>query len=251
MLLCYILNSIYIHFTANSGHPGEEDSLNRMRKPKTSGKTTAESLKEAATTLFGKYGYEGTSVRLIAKQAGVTAGQITANFGSKENLFNEIVMDIYLLTCKQYDPVIGEYTYLKSHGQCDDEAVWRLIERIIDLQIEFTQDLNNLDAVKIINIHMFNDNMEASAKLARLTKNKIEDTLAEMLRDVFKQKRRLHALTISRAVNGAIVSFAEHPDLLFNEVLNGKYMPQSQVWMKEYLKSFIMDSLHNEAQKES
>ena len=37
-----------------------------MRKPKSSGKTTAELLKEAAISLFGQYGYEGTSVRLIA-----------------------------------------------------------------------------------------------------------------------------------------------------------------------------------------
>ena len=49
-----------------------------MRKANTTGKTTAERLKEAAVSLFGKYGYEGTTVRHIAKKAGVTAGQITA-----------------------------------------------------------------------------------------------------------------------------------------------------------------------------
>ena len=221
-----------------------------MRKPKSSGKTTAELLKEAAISLFGQYGYEGTSVRLIAQHAGVTAGQITANFGSKENLFNEIVMEIYVSTCKDYDPIIGEYEYLKNENRCTEEAVWRLIERIIDTQIEFTLNLKNLDAVKIINIHSFNENMRTSTKLAQLTKSKIEDTLADLLRDVFKQKKRLHSLTISRAVNGSIVSFAEHAELLYNEVLNSKYMPQSKIWMKEYLKNFIMDSLRNEALRE-
>ena len=221
-----------------------------MRKPKSSGKTTAELLKEAAISLFGQYGYEGTSVRLIAQRAGVTAGQITANFGSKENLFNEIVMEIYVSTCKDYDPIIGEYEYLKNENLCTEEAVWRLIERIIDTQIEFTLNLKNLDAVKIINIHSFNENMRTSTKLAQLTKSKIEDTLADLLRDVFKQKKRLHSLTISRAVNGSIVSFAEHTELLYNEVLNSKYMPQSKIWMKEYLKNFIMDSLRNEALRE-
>jgi AcrR family transcriptional regulator len=224
-----------------------------MRKPKSSNKsnkTTAELLKEAAVSLFGKYGYEGTSVRLIAKRAGVTAGQITANFGSKEKLFNEIVMDIYMSTCKYYDPIIGEHEYLKSQNLCSEQAIWRLIEKIIDTQIDFVLNLKNMDAVKIINTHMFNENVDTSAKLAQLTKSKIEDTLADMLREVFKQKKHLHSLTISRAVNGAIVSFAEHPDLLFNQVLHGKYMPQSKVWMKEYLKNFIMDSLRNEALKE-
>ena len=221
-----------------------------MRKVRTSSKSTAELLKEAAVSLFGKYGYEGTSVRLIAKKAGVTAGQITANFGSKENLFDEIVMDIYQSTCKDYDSIIGEYQYLKNNGSCTDEAVWSLIERIVDTQIAFTLDPKNLDAVQILNVHMFNDNTRTSAKLAQLTKSKIEDTLAELLREVFKQRKRLHVITISRAVNGAIVSFGEHPDLLYNEVLSSKYMPQSKEWMREYIKNYIMDSLHMEAQRE-
>jgi len=221
-----------------------------MRKARSSNKTTAELLKEAAISLFGKYGYEGTSVRLIAKHAGVTAGQITANFGSKENLFNEIVMEIYESTCKDYDPIIGEYAYLKENGLCEEATIWKLVERIIDTQIEFALNPKNLDAVKIINVHMFNENMRTSAKLALLTKSKIEDTLADMLRYVFKQKKHLHAMTISRIVNGSIISFAEHPDLMYNEVLNGKYMPQSKIWMKEYIKNFLMDSLKNEAQRE-
>lgn len=71
-----------------------------------------------------------------------------------------------------------------------------------------------------------------------------------MLRDVFRQKKTLHAKTISRAVNGAIVSFAEHPELLYDEVLSSSYMPQSKEWMRGYIKNYIMDSLRLEARKE-
>jgi len=221
-----------------------------MRKATLTAKTTAELLKEAAVSLFGKYGYEGTSVRLIAKKAGVTAGQVTAHFGSKENLFNEIVMDIYSSTCKDYDSIIGEYEYLKKEGICTEHDVWKLIEKIINTQLDFTLNLKNHDTVHIINVHKFNDNLRTSAKLAQLTKIKIEHTLAELLREVFKQKKHLHTYTVSRAVNGAIVSFAEHPDLLLNEVLTSKYKPQSMEWMREYLKNYIMDSLHAESLRE-
>ena len=82
-------------------------------------------------------------------------------------------MEIYVSTCKDYDPIIGEYEYLKNENLCTEEAVWRLIERIIDTQIEFTLNLKNLDAVKIINIHSFNENMRTSTKLAQLTKVKL------------------------------------------------------------------------------
>ena len=74
--------------------------------------------------------------------------------------------------------------------------------------------------------------------------------MAQMLRDVFKQKKLLHVKTISRAVNGAIVSFAEHPDLLYNEVVTGQYMPQAKEWMREYIKNYIMESIHREALRE-
>lgn len=221
-----------------------------MGRPKATTKTTAELLKESAIKLFGTYGYEGTSVRLIAKNAGVTAGQITANFGSKENLLNEIVMDMYTSTCKDYDPIIGEYEYLKKNNLCTEKDVWKFIEKIIDIQINFTLDIKNIYAVQIMNVHMFSDRTRTSTKLVQLTKSKIEDTLAQMLRDVFKQKKLLHVKTISRAVNGAIVSFAEHPDLLYNEVVTGQYMPQAKEWMREYIKNYIMESIHREALRE-
>ena len=221
-----------------------------MRKVSSQEKTASERLKEAATSLFGKFGYEGTSVRLIAKKAGLTAGQITANFGSKENLFNEIVMDIYTSTCKDYDPILGAYEYLKKENKLTREEAWKLIEKIVDTQIDFTLDPKNLDAVQILNVHMFNDSMRTSTMLAQLTKSKIEDSLADLFREVFKQKKHLHVLTISRAVNGAIVSFAEHPALLYNDVMNGSHMPQSKEWMREYIKNYIMGSIHMEAERE-
>ena len=221
-----------------------------MNKGKTGNKTTAELLKEAAVKLFGTYGYEGTSVRLIARHAGVTAGQITANFGGKENLLNEIVLDLYTDTCRDYDPIIGEYEYLKKKDLCTEEAVWTLIEKVVDTQLRFVLDEKNLYAVQIMNVHAFSERNRTSAKLVQLAKSKIEDMLAQMLRDVFRQKKMLHAKTISRAVNGAIVSFAEHPDLLYHEVMSSRYMPQTKEWMRDYIKNYIMDSLRMEARRE-
>lgn len=222
-----------------------------MRKPRTSDKTTAQLLKEAALSLFAKYGYEGTSVRDIAARAGVTAGQITVNYGSKENLFNEIVKDIYGLTCVTFDPIISRYTYLKQEGKLTEADVWEMIEQIVNIQVDFSFDPGNINVVQIINVHTFNEEMKASSMLATMTINKIEDTLARLMQEVFKDKHYLHARAVSRAVNGSIVSFAEHPNLLLNEVLHSKYMPESQIWMKEYVRSFILGSIRMEAEKET
>lgn len=57
-------------------------------------------------------------------------GQITVNFGSKENLFNEIIMDIHAETCRHYDLLIGEY--IKRNSLLTEADAWRLIETIVD-----------------------------------------------------------------------------------------------------------------------
>lgn len=221
-----------------------------MRKPKTSDKSTAELLKAAAIKLFSKYGYEGTTVRDIAKLAGFTAGQINVNFGSKEQLFETIAKDIYGMTCQEFDPISAEYVYLKQNGQLTEEKVWELIEKIIDTQIDFCMNTDNIDLVQMSNVHLFNENIKSSAMLAQMTIGKIEDMLAKLFQEVFRNKRYLHARTVSRMVNGAIVSLAEHPDLLYTEVLQSEHMPDSQAWMSEYVKSFVMNSIHSEALNE-
>ncbi|GAB4209898.1 MAG: TetR family transcriptional regulator [Roseiflexaceae bacterium] len=45
---------------------------------------------DAALTLFGRHGYEGTTVKLIAQEAGVAQGLLYNYFQSKEHLLAEI-----------------------------------------------------------------------------------------------------------------------------------------------------------------
>ncbi len=51
---------------------------------------TASSLIAAATSLFSRHGYEGTSVRAITREAGTNLGAITYHFGSKEALYDAV-----------------------------------------------------------------------------------------------------------------------------------------------------------------
>jgi AcrR family transcriptional regulator len=53
--------------------------------------STREAIREAAARLFPVHGYTGTSVRDIAAEAGVDAALVIRHFGSKEDLFLEIM----------------------------------------------------------------------------------------------------------------------------------------------------------------
>ncbi len=61
---------------------------------------TREAILKSARAAFARSGYDGTGVREIAQGAGVTAMLINRYFGSKEQLFGEVVADTMA------DPVI-------------------------------------------------------------------------------------------------------------------------------------------------
>ncbi|MEO5674399.1 MAG: TetR family transcriptional regulator [Chitinophagales bacterium] len=50
-----------------------------------------EQILEVAEELFARHGFEGTSVRELAKKAGINIAMISYYFGSKEKLFEELV----------------------------------------------------------------------------------------------------------------------------------------------------------------
>jgi AcrR family transcriptional regulator len=68
-------------------HPKKQSTT---RRPRNAAKTRADIL-ASALQAFSRYGYDGVGVRDIARDAGVTAMLINRYFGSKEQLFAEVV----------------------------------------------------------------------------------------------------------------------------------------------------------------
>jgi AcrR family transcriptional regulator len=63
------------------------DGTEQSRSPK--GEQTRAAIAEAALRLFREHGYEATTMRAIAKEAGVATGNAYYYFGSKEELIQE------------------------------------------------------------------------------------------------------------------------------------------------------------------
>jgi AcrR family transcriptional regulator len=57
------------------------------------GERTRQTIEEAAYELFLEQGYSATSMRQIAKQAGVALGGIYNHFASKDEIFQELIID--------------------------------------------------------------------------------------------------------------------------------------------------------------
>ena len=63
--------------------------------PKGNAKETEERIFTTAIRLFNERGYDGVSLRDIAREAGTTIGNMTYHFSKKEDLLMRIVEDLY------------------------------------------------------------------------------------------------------------------------------------------------------------
>jgi AcrR family transcriptional regulator len=70
----------------------EPDTKRRGRRP--AGADTKTALLDAAKAVFSEQGYEGATVRAIAKRAGVDAAMVNHWFGGKEALFARAVLQL-------------------------------------------------------------------------------------------------------------------------------------------------------------
>jgi AcrR family transcriptional regulator len=70
----------------------EPDTKRRGRRP--AGADTKTALLDAAREVFSEQGYEGATVRAIAKRAGVDAAMVNHWFGGKEGLFARAVLQL-------------------------------------------------------------------------------------------------------------------------------------------------------------
>lgn len=79
---------------------------------------TKEKIMESASVLFADHGYEGTSVREIAKAAGVNVASVNYYFSSKENLFLEIMRAGFIECASQM-----KFLLEKNKGNLEDTFI--------------------------------------------------------------------------------------------------------------------------------
>ena len=75
---------------SHSRHVYEQTSRSASRRPRNSAETKRAILLSARAA-FSQYGYDGVGVREIARVAGVTGILVNRYFGSKEQLFSDVI----------------------------------------------------------------------------------------------------------------------------------------------------------------
>lgn len=94
-------------------------------------RVTRQKLIETARTLFDKRGFDGTGMRAVASQAGVSTGAIFANFASKEDLWSAVYGRDYVPPAVEIEQIKAKVrTVIKEMRDCGLAAPAQWADRL-------------------------------------------------------------------------------------------------------------------------
>jgi AcrR family transcriptional regulator len=128
--------SVPTEIQARSGDAAETASLRGPGRP--GGEESRARIVEAAGRLFSDRGYDGVSVRELARRAGVNAAAINYHFGGKEGLYHAVLRKLIDDTEPMFVPMVERLRAGIAAAEGDREALAAVATRL------FAGLLNNI-----------------------------------------------------------------------------------------------------------
>ncbi|MGH8277589.1 MAG: CerR family C-terminal domain-containing protein, partial [Steroidobacteraceae bacterium] len=96
------------------------------------GEATRQRLIEAALVVFGEFGFDGASTRMLAERAGANLAAIPYHFRSKEGLYRAAAQYIVDQMTRQTAPVLDDIEQALRNSQLPRKAALGLLHRYLD-----------------------------------------------------------------------------------------------------------------------
>lgn len=203
--------------------------------------STKEKLIRTGIELFSKYGYDGTTMRMIAQDANVNVASVSFYFGSKQNFYKSVLEYAAEDATPIYDVFYKEFLAAKESGSIDKDKAFELIEKLLSLQLYIAIDQPLKKYVSLL----YWEQMLPPENCSPITEKVslvIEDSLTYLLTCYNSSLDYGRALLISRFVNGGIIAFCEHPGFI-NGISSKMNLHLGSEFIKNSLKQFILNSI--------
>jgi AcrR family transcriptional regulator len=199
---------------------------------------TKDRLIAAGIRLFSRYGYEATSTRMIAREAGVNIGTIAFHFGNKEQFYRAVLEFAAEDISALYEDVYQQVRSAKSAGTLDKKKAWELICKLVDVQLNFAIDQPQPDYLSLLYWEQI-ENVNGFSPIADTIHTCCEDTMAFLLTRYAVSVDHDRALLISLVVNRGIVAFT------FLQTIKDqiRHKPPIEGYIKKTLRTFFLSSI--------
>jgi len=178
-----------------------------QRKPAKQGGSAQERLLETAVDVFGRYGYEAATTRMVARAAGVNIAAIPYYFGGKEGLYRAVVGHVVAMVKDQVADTmrsIAGQSYTGPDGRREATlALEGLLEKVTAFMI------GSAEAPRVARI-ILREQLYPSAAYDLIFKGFLEpmlDTLATLLMVVASEPSRRIAQIRAMALVGQVMGF--------------------------------------------
>jgi AcrR family transcriptional regulator len=178
----------------------------------TKGEVTRVVVEEAAIQLFMEQGYHATSMRQIARRAGLALGGIYNHFSSKDELFEAIIIDQH--PYKKILPLI-----LAAEGDTAEEFfgnAFHIVIHELGKQPEF---------INLMFIELVEFKGKHGAVMLREIAPRVLPVFEKAIRNM-KGLRVTHPAVLMRAFFGMIISYFSTEMVISNSVIS-KLMPKN------------------------
>lgn len=135
---------------------------------------------EVAEQLFGQYGFEGTSIRQLAKEAGVNIAMISYYFGSKEKLVQAVIE----AKSEKFQ------NFIRALDPIENADPWKKIEKVIDFYVNMISHNHHFHSMifREVGLEQRSEVAEAIAQMVVRNMSAIRDILEEGIqKGVFRQ----------------------------------------------------------------
>lgn len=205
---------------------------------------TKDKIIQTGIRLFAKNGYEATTMRMIANDAGINIALISFYFGNKQNFYKSVLEYVANDISPYYNLVYNKIEVLKKEkGFIDKDEALNLIAQLLNLQlyIAINQQQPWPDYVSLLYWEQ-RQPPEGNSPFTEKVTLEVEDTLSYLLTQYEPSLDYRKASIISRFINGGIISFSEHPG--FTKIIKEKIGQKvSEDFIKNTLKHFIISSI--------
>lgn len=202
---------------------------------------TKEKLIAAGIRLFSKYGFESTTTRMIAEEAGVNNATMPFHFQSKENFYKAVLEYAAKDGSSIYDAVYIEIQEAEERGELNAQRAYAFIEKLIDIQFQFSIDEVRPDYLALLYWEQMYP-PEGGSPLTELATIRCEKMFARLLTIYAPALSHEKAILLSRLINGGIIAYGEHPAFVSMIKEHVKQQPL-EPFVKATLREFILNSL--------
>ena len=165
---------------------------------------------ETGIRLFSLYGYEGTTTRMVAAEAGVNISTISYYFGGKEEFYRAVLQHTAEIIERSYNDIYPATRARLDSGQMTRQealdAIILLISRAIHVYIERPY-LRTFPLIRWENFHHPGGDTPIAEVLIRVKDILLTDLLGVYRPELTQENREV----LSRLINGSIMSYADTP----------------------------------------